>query len=75
MSVASSELRKLNNYPEFKNAAGINAVMVYIQAERHNRPYPRDVNTNRKSNATMKNLTDVPDLLFRMPPYFIANPV
>lgn len=48
MSVASAELRKLNNYPEFKTAAGINAVMVYIQAERHNRPYPRDVDTNRK---------------------------
>ena len=48
MSVASAELRKLNNYPEFKTAAGINAVMAFNQSDRHARVYPRASNTNRK---------------------------
>ena len=48
MSVASAELRKLNNYPEFKTNAGINSIMVFIQSNNNARIYPNNINTNRK---------------------------
>lgn len=48
MSVASAELKKLNNYPEFKTAAGINSIMVYSQSNNNARIYPNNVNTNRQ---------------------------
>jgi hypothetical protein len=48
MSVASAELRKLNNYPEFKTNAGINSIMVFIQSNNNARIFPNNIHTNRK---------------------------
>ena len=44
----SAELRKLNNYPEFKTTPDINAVMRFIQSNDRDRAFPPSINTNRK---------------------------
>ena len=47
MSRASAELRRLNNYPEFKTRVGINEIMRFIQSNENNRAFPNRINTNR----------------------------
>lgn len=47
MSRASAELRRLNNYPEFKTTDGINQIMRFIQSNPDNRVFPNRINTNR----------------------------
>lgn len=44
---SSAELRKLNNYPEFKTRVGINEIMRFIQSNENNRAFPNRINTNR----------------------------
>lgn len=43
----SAELRKLNNYPEFRTRVGINEVMRFIQSNENNRVFPNGINSNR----------------------------